>query len=349
MSRKLLITIFFCVAVIMQSLSVRAATLEPRACPKDLQYLLGLYYGNGEQFVVREQDGTLAILYRAMRDDYKFANSNLFPLKKERFDSYTLLEAGPMNNTETSVRFERDQDGYGITCKIGGHRYSRAFFGADCGKPFRLTQSSDWSALQKAAAEAVMPSTLAGGTQSQLVDVVKVVTGVKLDLRYAGSNNCFGVPIVDVNKAYLDSASATALAAVQKRLADYGYGLVIWEAYRPWSVSKLAYDALPEDKKQMLPTPAEGFSHNTGRSVDVSLYYLENGEQVVMISDFDEPSVRQYTKFGGGTELERYQRNLLHTMMSLEGFVGSDMEWWHFDYKPEIEYGHLNISLKELG
>ena len=142
MIKKLLGTIVLCVVLVVQNLPAQAAALEPRECPKDLKYLLGMYYGNGEQFVIRERDGELELLYRTTREDYKFANSNQFLLKKERFDSYTLLEAGPMNNTETSVRFERDPDGYGITCKIGGNRYSRAFFGSDRGKPFRIPQPS---------------------------------------------------------------------------------------------------------------------------------------------------------------------------------------------------------------
>lgn len=348
MIKKLLGATILCAALLIQNLPAQAAALEPRECPKDLKYLLGMYYGNGEQFVIREREGELELLYRTTREDYKFAKSNQFSLKKERFDSYILLEAGPMNNTETSVRFERDPDGYGITCKIGGNRYSRAFFGADRGKPFRLPPPSDWQALKKTASEAVIPSALTTGKQAQLVDVAKVTTGIKLDLRYAGSDNCFGTPIVDVKQAYLDKEAAAALGRVQKKLADYGYGLVIWEAYRPWSISKLAYDAFPDDKKQMLPTPEQGFSHNTGRSVDVSLYYLETGEPVVMISDFDEPSARQYTSFAGGTDLERYQRDLLHQLMSLEGFAGSDMEWWHFDYDPDTVYSHLNIPLQEL-
>lgn len=348
MIRKLFAGMMLCVLVLMQVLPVQAGALEPRACPKDLKYLLGLYYGNGEQFVIRERGGELELLYRTTREDYKFANSNQFPLKKERFDAYKLLEAGPMNNTEASVRFERDPEGYGITCKIGGNRYSRMFFGTDRGKPFRLPQPEDWPNLRKAAAEAVMPAALAIGEQAKLVDVVKVAPGVKLDLRYAGTDNCFAAAIVDVNKAYLDQEAAAALARVQKRLADYGYGLVIWEAYRPWSVSKLAYDAFPDDKKQMLPAPEQGFSHNTGRSVDVSLYYLDSGEAVEMISDFDEPSARQYTSFGGGTELERYQRDLLQQLMSIEGFQGIDMEWWHFDYAPQVQYRHLNVALQDL-
>lgn len=346
--KKMLTVIILCAAVFLQNMPVQAAGIEPRDCPKDLKYLLGMYYGNGEQFVVREQGGELALLYRTTRDDYKFANSNIFPLKKERFDSYTLLEVGPMKSAETGVKFERDPDGYGITCKIGGNRYSRYFFGSDRGNPFQLPQIDNWQKLKQDAEAAVMPATLSEGEQAQLIDVTKVAPGIKLDLRYADVNNCFGAAIVDVNKAYLDKEATEALGKVQQRLADYGYGIVIWEAYRPWSVSKLAYDAFPDDKKQMLPKPEEGFSHNTGRSVDVSLYYLENGEYADMISGFDEPSVRQYTNFVGGTELQRYQRDLLHQLMNLEGFSGSDMEWWHFDYKPEILYRHLNIPLNEL-
>ena len=228
MIKKLLGTILLCAGLVVQSLPVQAAVLEPRECPKDLKYLLGMYYGNGEQFVIRERNGELELLYRTTREDYKFANSNQFPLKKERFDSYTLLEAGPMNNTETSVRFERDPDGYGITCKIGGNRYSRAFFGPDREKPFRIPQPSDWQGLKKAASEAAIPSALTTGKQAELVDVTKAITGIKLDLRYAGTNNCFGMSIVDVKKAYLDRVAAGALGRVQKRLADYGYGLVIW-------------------------------------------------------------------------------------------------------------------------
>ncbi|MFQ9523604.1 MAG: M15 family metallopeptidase [Phascolarctobacterium faecium] len=170
-----------------------------------------------------------------------------------------------------------DPDGYGITCKIGGNRYSRAFFGPDREKPFRIPQPSDWQGLKKAASEAVIPSALTTGKQAELVDVTKAITGIKLDLRYAGTNNCFGMSIVDVKKAYLDRVAAGALGRVQKRLADYGYGLVIWEAYRPWSVSKLAYDAFQMIKNKCCQLRSRVY--NTGRAVDVSLIILKQVNQ----------------------------------------------------------------------
>lgn len=84
MIKKLLGTILLCAGLVVQSLPGQAAVLEPRECPKDLKYLLGMYYGNGEQFVIRERNGELELLYRTTREDYKFANSNQFPLKKEQ-------------------------------------------------------------------------------------------------------------------------------------------------------------------------------------------------------------------------------------------------------------------------
>lgn len=142
----------------------------------------------------------------------------------------------------------------------------------------------------------------------------------------------------------MDADPALALAQAQQYLKPYGYGILVWEAYRPWSVSKLAYDALPADKKSMLPAPEVGFSHNTGRSIDVSLYLLATGENAGMISDFDEPSVRQYADFAGGTTLERYRRDLLRSAMQMAGFTASETEWWHFDYGDIKGFAHLNVK-----
>ena len=163
-------------------------------------------------------------------------------------------------------------------------------------------------------------------------------------MRYAQADNCFGQALTDDQRAFLDADAAQALAQAQQYLKPYGYGILVWEAYRPWSVSKLAYDALPADKKSMLPAPEVGFSHNTGRSIDVSLYLLVTGENAGMISGFDEPSVRQYASFAGGTTLERYRRDLLRSAMQMTGFTASETEWWHFDYGDIKGFAHLNVK-----
>lgn len=321
-----------------------APAFEPKDCPKDLKYILGMYYGNGEMFLLRENNGEVELVYRFGQNDYTFAGSNVYPLYKEHFDSYTINESGPLNHLDAAVRIERSREGYGVSCSVGGNRYSRRFFAGENGRPFRFATASDWQALKTAADAAVMPAQLGTGQQAQLVDLAQAVPGLKFDLRYAQADNCFGQALTDDQRAFLDADAAQALAQAQQYLKPYGYGILVWEAYRPWSVSKLAYDALPADKKSMLPAPEVGFSHNTGRSIDVSLYLLANGENAGMISGFDEPSVRQYASFAGGTTLERYRRDLLRSAMQMAGFTASETEWWHFDYGDIKGFAHLNVK-----
>ena len=321
-----------------------APAFEPKDCPKDLKYILGMYYGNGEMFLLRENNGEVELVYRFGQKDYTFAGSNVYPLYKEHFDSYTINESGPLNHLDAAVRIERSREGYGVSCSVGGNRYSRRFFAGENGRPFRFAPVSDWQALKTAANAAVMPAQLGAGQQAQLVDLAQTVPGLKFDLRYAQADNCFGQVLTDDQRAFLDADAAQALAQAQQYLKPYGYGILVWEAYRPWSVSKLAYDALPADKKSMLPAPEIGFSHNTGRSIDVSLYLLATGENAGMISDFDEPSVRQYADFAGGTTLERYRRDLLRSAMQMAGFTASETEWWHFDYGDIKGFAHLNVK-----
>lgn len=326
-----------------------ALAAVPDDAPKDIKYILGFYYGNGENILIRENNGRLELLYRTAQEDRSFAAANLYPLSKVHFDSYTLQESGPMSNTEAGVRFERDTDGYGISCRVGGNTYSRYFLGTTQGeraKPFRLEERSaeEWTKLRTEAAKAVVPAALAAGEQAQLLDVASVA-GVKVNSVYAGSDNLFGAPLYSTPKLFVAKDAAAALGRVQQRLAPYGYGLVLWDAYRPWSVSKLANLALPEGKKDMLEDPeVKGSVHNTGNAVDVGLYSLDSGEELDMGCGFDEPSLRQYASYAGGTSRERYLRSLLREEMELQGFKGIEMEWWHFEFGDCSKFAHLNVS-----
>ena len=326
-----------------------ALAAVPDDAPKDIKYILGFYYGNGENILIRENNGRLELLYRTAQEDRSFAAANLYPLSKVHFDSYTLQESGPMSNTEAGVRFERDTDGYGISCRVGGNTYSRYFLGTMQGeraKPFRLEERSaeEWAKLREEAAKAAVPAALAAGEQAQLVDAASVA-GLKVNSVYAGSDNLFGAPLYSTPKLFVAKDAAAALGRVQQRLAPYGYGLVLWDAYRPWSVSKLANLALPDGKKDMLEDPeVKGSVHNTGNAVDVGLYSLDSGEELDMGCGFDEPSLRQYASYAGGTSRERYLRSLLREEMELQGFKGIEMEWWHFEFGDCSKFAHLNVS-----
>lgn len=333
-----------------QAYGAAYAALPPDA-PKDVKHILGFYYGNGENILVRENNGRLELLYRFSEADKSFSGTAVYPLEKQHFDAYVLHEKGPMSSSEANVRFERDSDGYGIAVRVGGHTYSRSFFGygvGERGEEFRFPQRSieEWIVLKTQAAGAVMPQQLAEGRVGELVRA-DTVSGLVTDSRYAGDGNCFSWRLYSSPDLYVVKEAALALQKAQEQLKPYGFGLVLWDAYRPWRVSKLAHLALPDKLKGMLPDPdKEGSPHNTGSAVDVGLCELETGRQPDMPSGFDEPSFRQYASYPGGTTRQRYLRDLLRDVMELNGFKASEDEWWHFDYKPEEKWAHLDAEPK---
>jgi D-alanyl-D-alanine dipeptidase len=183
----------------------------------------------------------------------------------------------------------------------------------------------------------------------ELVELVKLDPTIKLDIRYATSNNFLGRPVYTEARAFLQRPAAEALVRANKSLRKKGYGLIIHDGYRPWSVTKIFWDATPEDKKQFVADPSQGSRHNRGCAVDLSLYDLKNGKEVVMPSEYDEMTDRSHINYTGGTEEQRRLRDLLRSAMESEGFAVYEPEWWHYDYKDWKEYPILNISFSEAG
>ncbi|MBQ9697051.1 MAG: hypothetical protein IJV46_00740 [Acidaminococcaceae bacterium] len=336
------------VLLVTALLSLASMAMAAKNVPKDINYLLGMYYGNASVFLVREHKGSLEIVYPSDQTDKDFSHANIFPLHKVRFDSYTLNEEGPLLSAEAPVHFERDADGNGIVCKIGGKRFTRNFYPGEGNKVFKVETEGDYQTLKTEAMQAPVPAKLQQGQAARLVRIRSIISNVKIDLRYTGSNTIFGFPLHDAPDAFADAETAAALQKVSEKMAVQGYGLLIWEAYRPWYVSKLASDLLPKDKKSMLPLPEKGEDRNTGRTVDVSLYSLKTGEPVVMCSDFDEVSVRQYPKYAGGTEQQRILRDMLAAVMKEAGFEQGNEEWWHFSYGKTDGWQHLNIPYESI-
>ena len=88
--------------------SMLPVSLAAKAVPKDVNSLLGLYYGNSSVFLLRVEKGILQIVYRTDPEDSDFRFANIFPLKKVHFDSYSMNEEGPLLSADTAVHFERD-------------------------------------------------------------------------------------------------------------------------------------------------------------------------------------------------------------------------------------------------
>jgi len=182
-----------------------------------------------------------------------------------------------------------------------------------------------------------------------LVELTAVDPTIKLDVRYATANNLAGKPVYAEARAFLQRPAAEALARVQRALRDRGFGLVVFDGYRPWRVTKLFWDITPADKKVFVADPAQGSKHNRGCAVDLSLVDRATGREVTMPGGYDEMSERSYPTYTGGTAEQREARDLLRAAMEREGFFVYAHEWWHFDFKDWRSYPILDVPFSEIG
>ena len=183
---------------------------------------------------------------------------------------------------------------------------------------------------------------------TDLVELTKVDPTLKLDIRYATANNLAHRPVYKQARAFLQRDAAMAVAQINQELKPLGYGLMIFDGYRPWSVTKLFWDITPNANKQFVADPKKGSRHNRGCAVDLTLYNLKTGKEVQMTGAYDEMTERSYPNYTGGTVQQRQMRNLLRTKMEAHGFTVFDVEWWHFDYKGWQQYRIENIPFEAI-
>jgi D-alanyl-D-alanine dipeptidase len=181
-----------------------------------------------------------------------------------------------------------------------------------------------------------------------LVEIVRLDPTVHLDIRYATADNIVHRPVYRQARAFLQRPAAEALVRAHRALAEKGYGVLVLDGYRPWSVTKLFWDSVRPDQRAFVADPKKGSKHNRGCAVDLSLYDLATGREVAMPSAYDETSERASPGYTGGTPEERARRDLLRAAMEKEGFAVEPNEWWHFNYKDWREYPILDIPFEAI-
>ena len=182
----------------------------------------------------------------------------------------------------------------------------------------------------------------------ELVELIKLDTTFKLDIRYATTNNFVRKPVYTQARAFLQRPAAEALVKVNSEFKQLGYGLLIFDGYRPWSVTKIFWDMTSEENKKFVADPKDGSKHNRGCAIDLSLYEIGTGREVSMPGEYDETSERSYPRYLGGTVEQRRMRDLLRSKMEANGFTVYEFEWWHFDFHEWKSYRILNIPFQEL-
>jgi serine beta-lactamase-like protein LACTB len=220
----------------------------------------------------------------------------------------------------------------------------------DPGEPvFRIVPRRPVSELRREARTAVPPTEASDLLPPDLVDVHALDSTIRLDVRYASADNFLGEPVYASARAYLQRPAAEALVRAHRGLAAAGYGLLIHDAYRPWHISWVFWEATADSLRRFVADPAQGSRHNRGAAVDLTLYDRATGQPVTMPSGYDEFSVRAHPGYPGGTSRQRWLRDLLRGAMEAQGFRVYEYEWWHFDFGGWERYPILNLALEELG
>jgi D-alanyl-D-alanine dipeptidase len=202
--------------------------------------------------------------------------------------------------------------------------------------------------LRRDALQATPPAEAGPFRTPDLVDIAKLDPAIHLDVRYATTKNFLQTPVYTEARAFMQRPAAEALVRALHKLEPLGYGLLIHDAYRPWYVTKIFWDATPPEGKIFVADPSQGSRHNRGCAVDLTLYDLATGKPIEMPGTYDEMSERSFPDYPGGTSIQRWHRDLLRAAMESEGFTVYEAEWWHFDYKDWKQYPILNLTFEQL-
>ena len=319
--------------------TIGAGQAKPAAAPARWLGLIGEYGPDTGILYILEQNGKLCALFKG---------SNIECLEEISKNTFKFPVQGA--HAAQLIVFSRDAKGRAPLAKIEIAEYTRRHVEPEGGasqlhvEPLRPVKE-----LLKEARAAEPPKESGEFRPTDLVELKTLMPTIKLDIRYATTNNLFGTVFYSEPRAFMQRTAAESLDRVNRKLKPLGYGLLVHDAYRPWYVTKVFWDATPDDKKIFVADPSKGSRHNRGAAVDLTLYYLKTGKPVEMVSTYDETTDRAYPNYPGGTSLQRLHRQLLRNAMESEGFTVYEAEWWHFDYKDWQKYTIGNLPFDRIG
>jgi len=307
---------------------------KPQPAPGHWLGLIGEYGPNDSVHIVFEKGGRLYVLLG------KGEPTPLREVSRDTFEAFPPVDG---------LRFVFTRKGNRATeMQISGTSYPRRMIEPESGNQLHVKPLRPVPELMREALAAQPPAEDGEFRKTELVELTKVDPTIKLEIRYATTNNFLGTVFYSQPRAFMQRPAAEAVARASTKLHMFGYGLLVHDAYRPWYVTKVFWDATPDDKKVFVADPAKGSRHNRGCAVDLTLYDLKTGKPIEMVSTYDETTARAYPDYPGGTSIQRWHRALLRAAMEAEGFTVYEAEWWHFDYKDWRKYLIGNLTFEQI-
>lgn len=181
-----------------------------------------------------------------------------------------------------------------------------------------------------------------------MINLQKIIPNIIFDLKYNSANNFTKRKLYKSAKTtYLRKDPAAALLLVQEILKKMGLGLKIFDAYRPYAVTKLMWDIVHDER--YVANPKNGSGHNRGVAVDLTLVNLSTGKELNMGTAFDNFTDTAHHTFTKNLSPEIIaNRTLLKSTMEKFGFKSLETEWWHYSWKSNEIYDVMDINFKKL-
>ena len=315
----------------------RVSERPPDDIPSRWKGLIGEYGWDHNTLYILEDQGKLLALIEWFY---------YYPLEELDPDTFAFPDYGLYHGE--GLEFARDDNGNATHVVAAEVKFDRREVGTSDGETFKIEPVKPIDELRADAMAASPPVEPGEFRRSELVDLTSLDPTIRLDIRYATTNNFTGAVFYNQARALMQRPAAEALVRASVRLKEWGVGLLVHDAYRPWHVTKMFWDATPGEMKDFVANPSSGSRHNRGCAVDLTLYDLRTGKPIEMVAGYDEFSTRSFPLYPGGTSRQRWYRELLRRNMEAEDFTVYQYEWWHFDYKDWKSYRIGNVTFEEL-
>lgn len=181
---------------------------------------------------------------------------------------------------------------------------------------------------------------------NELVEIKKAIPSIKLDIRYATKNNFMQQVMYNQARAFARKPVVASLKEVQTELLKKGYGLKIFDGYRPYAITVAFYQKASD--KNFVANPAKGSKHNRGCAIDLTLINLKTGKELVMPTPYDSFSAAAAAKYASVSPEARKNRDYLIAIMGRHGLKVLDNEWWHYDFIGWQNYDLMDIPFEKL-
>lgn len=189
-------------------------------------------------------------------------------------------------------------------------------------------------------------ASLKANPDKELVSLAKAAPDILLEIGYATEKNFTGKKIYTLARAYVRKPVAEALKKAQKDFNKLGYGIKVYDAYRPYKATVKFYEEYHDTT--YVASPYRGSRHNRGCALDMTIVDLKTGAEVPMPTPWDSFDPQAWPTAEVADPVIRKNRDLLITVMERNGFTVYEHEWWHFDFNGWKKFEVMDIDFEQL-